>query len=82
MSNFFRALSAPSPQMKRVLRWLGGASSFLFVFSCLRPAELPERCNPIEDSWIQALHLAFVHHLQFGRDIVFTFGPWGFLYAG
>jgi hypothetical protein len=28
------------------------------------------------------LHFAFVERLQFGRDIVFTFGPWGFLYAG
>jgi hypothetical protein len=68
--------------MKRVLRWLGGASSFLYVISCLVPVELPQRCNPIEDSWIQILHLAFIRHLQFGREIVFTFGPWGFLYAG
>jgi hypothetical protein len=28
------------------------------------------------------LHLAFAERLQFGRDIVFTFGPWGFLYGG
>src|SRR4029077_16937938 len=28
------------------------------------------------------LHMAFVERLQFGRDIVFTFGPWGFLYGG
>src|SRR6185437_14076407 len=83
MSNFSPAtLSAPSPQMKRALRWFAAASSLLFVFSCLNPAGLPQRCNPIEDSWIQILHLAFVRHLQFGREIVFTFGPWGFLYAG
>ena len=68
--------------MKRALRWFAAASSLLFVFSCLNPAELPQRYNPLEDSWIQILHLAFVRHLQFGREIVFTFGPWGFLYAG
>jgi len=28
------------------------------------------------------LHEAFIKRLQFGRDIVFTFGPWGFLYGG
>jgi hypothetical protein len=28
------------------------------------------------------LHMAFAERLQFGRDIVFTFGPWGFLYGG
>ena len=27
------------------------------------------------------LHFAFAERLQFGRDIVFTFGPWGFLYG-
>ena len=68
--------------MKRVLRWLASASSLLFVWSCVNPAILPKSLNPIEDSWLQILHLAFVRHLQFGRDIVFTFGPWGFIYGG
>jgi hypothetical protein len=71
-----------SPQMQRVLRWFGAASSFLFVWSCLNPTKVPARVNPIEDSWVQILHLAFARHLQFGREIVFTFGPWGFLYTG
>ncbi|MGD0350633.1 MAG: hypothetical protein ABSB84_10025 [Verrucomicrobiota bacterium] len=31
---------------------------------------------------MQALHMAFEQHLQFGRDIVFTYGPWGFLCGG
>ena len=75
-------LLALSPQMLRVLRWFAAASSFLFVWSCLNPPKLPARVNPIEDSWVQILHLAFARHLQFGREIVFTFGPWGFLYAG
>lgn len=28
------------------------------------------------------MHLSFLKHLQFGTDILFTFGPWGFLYGG
>jgi hypothetical protein len=36
----------------------------------------------LDYSWTQVLHLAFVRHLQFGRDIVFTSGPWGFLGGG
>jgi hypothetical protein len=28
------------------------------------------------------LHTAFAERLQFGRDVVFTFGAWGFLYGG
>jgi len=31
---------------------------------------------------MQVLHLAFEQHLRFGRDIVFTYGPWGFLCGG
>lgn len=75
-------LSEPSAQMKRVLRWLGAASSLLFALACMLPTEPPRRYSTIEDSWIQVLHLAFLKHLQFGREIVFTFGPWGFLYGG
>ena len=75
------AFSEPSPRVKRSLRWLGWASSLLFVFSCFLPTEPPRRYTTIEDSWVQALHLAFLHHLQFGREIVFTYGPWGFLYG-
>ncbi len=36
----------------------------------------------IDGSWMQTLHVAFEQHWQFGRDIVFTFGPWGFLCGG
>ena len=68
--------------MQRVLRWLGLATSLLFALACLLPTEPPRRYTTIEDSWIQVLHLAFLKHLRFGRDIVFTFGPWGFLYGG
>ena len=32
-----------------------------------------------DDSWQIALHLAAVQHLDFGRDVVFTYGPLGFL---
>ncbi len=36
----------------------------------------------IDVSWSQTSHLAFDRHLQFGRDIVFSYGPWGFLGGG
>jgi hypothetical protein len=36
----------------------------------------------IEASWRWTLHYAAAHHLVFGRDIAFTFGPLGFLYDG
>ncbi|HUZ08483.1 MAG TPA: hypothetical protein VMV89_13480 [Candidatus Paceibacterota bacterium] len=36
----------------------------------------------IDGSWTQTLHIAFEQRWQFGRDIVFTYGPWGFLSGG
>ncbi len=47
-------------------------------------------CHPVNDFvqvlldnvWAQVLHVAYVQHLQFGRDIVFSYGPWGFLARG
>src|SRR5947207_1288773 len=33
----------------------------------------------VDNSWAIALHLAAVHGLDYGRDVVFTYGPLGFL---
>jgi hypothetical protein len=33
----------------------------------------------LDFSWVVALHLAALQHLQWGRDILFTYGPLGFL---
>jgi hypothetical protein len=61
---------------------LAGASTLVFAFSRLVPCTPPIRYGEIEDSYIQFLHAAFAERLQFGRDVFFTFGPWGFLYGG
>jgi hypothetical protein len=34
-----------------------------------------------DPNWQLALHYAFAHDLVFGKDIVFTYGPLGFLYS-
>ena len=33
----------------------------------------------LDSSWMVVLHLAFLDGLAFGEDIVFTYGPWGFV---
>lgn len=33
----------------------------------------------LDSSWVRAINLAVKNHLVFGRDIVFTYGPLGFL---
>ncbi len=54
----------------------------LYLFSRFLPVSPPVHYGEIEDSFIQFLHTAFVERLQFGTDVVYTYGPWGFLYAG
>ena len=63
-------------------KWLAAIISLVFAFLRFLPAGRPGAYGTVEDSWVQMLHMAFVERLQFGRDIVFTFGPWGFLYGG
>lgn len=36
----------------------------------------------VDDSWMLALNALFARHLRMGHDIVFTYGPWGFLHTG
>jgi hypothetical protein len=35
----------------------------------------------LDPSWVVGLNLAFLENFQFGRDIIFTFGPLGFLWV-
>jgi hypothetical protein len=73
--------SKPGLRIKQAFHWLGAASSLLFVLACLLPTK-PRVYDPLDESWMEALHSAFLNHLQFGRDIVYTYGPWGFLFGG
>lgn len=38
--------------------------------------------NGLEPSWMIALNIAVEQKLVFGRDLIYTFGPLGFLYTG
>jgi hypothetical protein len=44
-----------------------------------RPAAVSGDAPYLDPSWMVALHLAFLDGLAFGQDIVFTYGPWGFV---
>ena len=65
------------PQTARRIGWpvcfiLVFVSAFFLSGTRQPPLEL-------DPSWQAALEYATAHHLQFGTQIVFTFGPWGFL---
>src|SRR5208282_2552900 len=61
-------------------RWIGWPACFALVFtsafflSGTQPPPLE-----LDPSWHAALEYAAAHHMQFGTQIVFTFGPLGFL---
>ena len=63
-------------------RWIGWPACFTLVFvsafflSGTQPPPLE-----LDPSWHTALEYAAAHHWQFGTQIVFTFGPLGFLSA-
>lgn len=65
-----------------VIRWLLEGSALLCILSRFVPFAPPSHSWIIDNSWMEVLHIAFIKHWQFGRDIVFTLGPWGFLYGG
>src|ERR1700690_519805 len=80
-------LSKKKNHWATVARWLAGAGTLLYVFSRFIPCTpascfAPNYLAPVDVSWSQALHVAFAEHLQFGRDVVFAYGPWGFLSRG
>jgi hypothetical protein len=72
---------APS-RLRVLVRWLAASTTLVYVLARFLPSAPPVQHGEIEDSYIQVLHLGFLQSWQFGRDIIFTFGPWGFLYGG
>ena len=64
--------------------WLiTGLLTFFFsssVFVPWRPKII--HIDSLDESWMLAFNALFGRHLQFGREVIFTYGPWGFLDTG
>ena len=61
-----------------------GIPSFVFLLATyVLPPPLPitPEVNVVDPSWQIVLTSGFLRGAQFGRDIVYTYGPWGFLAA-
>ncbi|HET8786055.1 MAG TPA: hypothetical protein VFM38_10495, partial [Candidatus Limnocylindrales bacterium] len=62
--------------------WLAGALTLVLALWTIvpwRPAPVSGNAPYLDPSWMVVLHLAFLDGLAFGQDIVFTYGPWGFV---
>ncbi len=67
------------PQASRRIGWTAG---FILVFiSAFFLSGTQQPPLELDPSWHTAIEFATEHHLQFGTEIVFTFGPLGFLSA-
>ena len=65
-------------------RWNVGLAVLALLLAIL--VYVPIATRPLElepDLSLRVMtHDAFARHLQFGRDLVYTYGPWGILYRG
>jgi hypothetical protein len=52
---------------------------FLIVYVLPPPLPIRPEAHLVESSWHIILTDAFLRGAQFGRDIVYTYGPWGFV---
>lgn len=77
----------PSPPLihDRSVNNLGNRSGKLFLivaffvfFILFFGPGLSSAGTQLDTSWRQVLDYAFQHHLTWGKDIIFTYGPWGF----
>lgn len=74
----------PKRSAVTALKWAGrivaAVASIVFVLAVVQP--LPPAMVGLDGSWRLALTMGALQHLQFGRDIVFTFGPLGYVLEG
>lgn len=65
--------------LRRTVSWLFAALAGLAAFVALFRAGAPAGGESLDGSWSTVLSWSFGSGLQFGEDIVFTYGPLGFL---
>jgi hypothetical protein len=63
-----------------ILVLLGLPFFLILLFTYVLPPPLPvEPGTGVDSSWQVMLTEAFLRSAQFGREVIFTYGPWGFL---
>jgi hypothetical protein len=73
---------APSLSQLDMAWWVVTGVSLVFLLGLFMPWKPTAPVGPLDGSWNMVLHWAFVHHVDFGHDLIFTFGPWGFIWQG
>src|SRR4051812_10249251 len=55
---------------------------FVYAVSVFIPWQPYITKDELDSSWFLMLHWARIHRLDFGRDLIFTYGPLGFIHQG
>jgi hypothetical protein len=75
-------VSKPAPLIRTIVPASVGAVCLVYALWRLLPWwPAPLNTNP-DPSWARAIQDAFLHHQAFGTEIVFNYGPWGYLNTG
>jgi len=64
----------------RILRILLLAAAAAVIWLALIDIPQPTDAS-LDGAWQSVMYEAHAHHWQFGKQVIFTFGPWGFLTA-
>jgi hypothetical protein len=59
-----------------MLRGVLAAAAAILVFARFLPGVHSDPGNHLDDAWAWAMNIATARHLVFGRDIIFTYGPY------
>lgn len=70
-----------SPKQRIVWRIVIGLL-FTYAMTLFVPWEPVLPPVELDASWYMILHWAFLKGLDFGTEVVFTYGPWGFIFQG
>jgi len=73
----------PMPTWQKIAWSVFIAVAVLFFLSGYAPWRIgyPET-SPLDMSWLMVLKWAHAHSVDFGHNLIFTFGPWGFVIEG
>ncbi len=71
----------PKEGLRRFILWPGLLACLYLLVTYVLPPPLPIRPEGyvLDNSWHVVLTDGFLRGAQFGRDIVYTYGPWGFV---
>ena len=71
--------------MRQFLRSALAILSLIYILTRFLPCALQSQYlagNAVDSSWSQAYHIDFLQHAQWGKDVIFTYGPWSIITRG